>query len=208
MAYAKVIDLGGTDKTVIVNVGTRLTQGFEATEWTDLRVGWFTSLCQEGSDTLITGLTQTIGSAPRVFLDWDDRYAIGITDKANKNVFMGFTNNGPLRGTHGSSIGRSKLLSSDAAVGTTNSNYWRVENEQDNSWAARIIDTGIVRATSPDGNQQHWAQANIGTGGPAGYATLSMIRFRRVSPRSRAIRMEIKHGTHSSDSIFSRYSNQ
>jgi len=197
MSYAKIYLKGGTEKTLILNVRTALLQGFEAPNWTDLRCGWLVSLTQAAADDTIITLTETIGTEPRPFLPWSDRFAIGLTDKATRNTFLGYTNNGPLRPSP--SVGSSKLISSDAGVGTTNANFWRPKNEIDDKYNVQIHDGNIVRARNNAVLQPHFVQ---NTGGAGGYATLIAIRYRRDAPRSKVIRMEVKQGTNASDILF------
>lgn len=188
MAFAEIYNKGGTDRTCIINIRTLLAQGFQAPNWTDLRFGWFASLTQAAADDTITGLAEEIGTPPRPQLDFFDRYAIGLSSVAG--LFLGYTNCGRPERQAGS-IGTSKLVSSDTGIGTTNSNYWRAKNEVSDDYTAMIIDRGQQRAINQGGWQPHFAQANIGTTGPAGYASLLMLRFRRDTPISRVIRMEI-----------------
>lgn len=198
MAFAEIYNKGGTDKTCIVNVRTGLIQPFQAPNWMDLRIGWFLSITDKTNDDLITGLAETIGTEPRPVLSFVDRYAIGLTDKVARHTFLGFTNVG--RPRTNPSIGSSKLISSDGGIGTSNTNFWRVKNEINDGWSAMILDRSIMRAGSTGGIQQHFVQ---NAGGAGGYATLSMIRFRRDTPTSRIITMTIKQGTNSSDILYS-----
>jgi hypothetical protein len=200
MAFGEIYNKGGSDKVCIPNVRTWLVQGFQAPNWLDLRIGWFLSITDKTNDDLITGLVETIGTEPRPFLEFTDRYAIGLTDKVGRKTFLGYTNNGPLRGPPGKTVGSSKIVSSDAGIGTTNTNFWRVKNELSNSYNAQIIDNGIVRTRNSAGLQQHFVQNVAGAGG---WAVLSMIRFTRPNARSRIITMTIKQGINTSDILFS-----
>lgn len=204
----KSIDKAG-EEVVIMAVREALPVPFEATDWTDLRVGFFLSICRAadpGGDDLITTLTETIGTEPRPFLPWTDRVAIGLTGGTGRHdyVFLGFTN--AFRGRTNPSAGSSKLVSGDAGVGTTNNNYWRFKNELSNDLTLQIIQNDVTRAASVDGAQVHFAQANIGAGGPAGYATCLMLRFTRPDARGRSkvITMQCKtSASHSADVVFS-----
>lgn len=181
----KIFLKGGTEKTLIMAVREALTQRFQATDWVDLRVGFFLSVTQAGADDTITGLAETIGIEPRPRMQIMDYFYIGIAVPGI--CFMGYTN----RPTGPVLIGSSKLVSSDQNVGTTNTNFWRPRNELRNHFTLMILDQNIVRATSSDGSQLHLPQ---NTGGAGGYATLIGMRFQRDDARGRAniIRMSVK----------------
>lgn len=197
MPFGKVFNKGGTDKTVIHNVRVRRAQPIQAPGWTDLRVGWLLSLTNAAADDTITTLTETIGTEPRPFLPWTDRYAIGLTDRTTGGTFLGYTN--VLGPRINPSVGSSKLVSSDAGIGTSNSNFWRPKNELSDLTNAAIIDGGMVRSHNGAAIPQHFVQNTVGAGG---YATMLMIRYRRSSANSRTIRMEIKQGTNACDILF------
>jgi hypothetical protein len=205
----KVINKGGTDKTVIMAVREFLPQRFQATGWTDLRIGFLLSVCgfaDPGSDDTITGLTEEIGTPPRPPLGAADRYFIGLLDSATGTIFAGFTNTGSVRPFNGTSQGTSKLVSGDKGIGTSNNNYWRPKNEIDDNMSVAILDASGTRARSADGSQIHFAQANIGGAGPAGYATLLMLRLQRdnATNRSKIITISTKKDTtnHNADTLF------
>lgn len=200
MGFGKIYLKGGSEKVVIPNIRTYLVQGFQAPNWLDLRIGWFLSITDKTNDDLITGLPETIGVTPRSPLDFTDRYAIGLTNKVGRQTFLGYTNNGPLRGLPGRSIGNSEILSSDAGIGTSNTNFWRVKNGLSNLFNVQIIDSGRVRTGNSAVLQQHFPQSVAGAGG---WAVLSMIRFTRSTARSKVITMMIKQGTNTSDILFS-----
>ncbi len=195
MAYAEIYNKGGTDKTVITNVRTALLQGFQAPNWKDLRFGWFVSITDDSGDDTITGLSEDIGANDSVPHEFTDRYAIGI-GSFTPPIFLGYTNIGRPAIPD---LGRSRLVSSDVGIGTSNANYWRCKNGRNDDWSAAIIDGRTSLAVNHGAYQPHFAQANIGAGGPAGYATLLMIRYRRDTANSRTIRMEIP----STDQYFS-----
>lgn len=184
MAFAEIYNKGGTDKTVIINARTRAITPFLAPGWTDLRIAWCLSLTQASADDTITTLTETIGTEPRPLLDSNDRYFIGVIDRVAGLTFAGFTNRGD--GGRERTIGSSKLVSSDSGIGTTNSNFWRPKNEVSDIASISIVDRHATRARSVDGSQIHFAQANIGGSGPAGYATVLSIRITRDNPDTRA----------------------
>lgn len=199
----------GPDEHVVINaVREAHYRRFQATDWTDLTVGFFLSICgntDPGEDDTITGLAETITGSPGV--PFSDRVQIGVTDSATGGTFMGYCNL-PARGSRLISLGSSILASSDVGVGTTNTDYWRVHNPESRAVtdAVHIIDGGQSRAAAPDGSQLHMVQ-NFAGGHAAGYATCLMLRFTRPNARDRAriITMQVKKtvGGHSSDVLFS-----
>lgn len=183
------------EHVLILGVREAFVQPFEATDWLDLRVGFFISVTDDTGDDTITGLSEDIGATDATPLAWTDRVSIGIAGGPSPAnfVFCGFTNAGV--GRTDPSPGKSQLVSSDASGGTTNSNYWRVDNSRNARYASQIIQNNVTRAAGGNGERLHFAQANIGTGGPAGYAGLFALRFTRSDARGRAriITMQVKH---------------
>lgn len=198
MGSAKVIDKGPGDKTVILNVRSKCRQAFDAPGWIDLRAGFLLSLTQAGADDTITGLAETI-SGPSV--NPADAYWIGVKTSdslmplTTGTVFIGFSN---VRQTneHPSSA----LVSSDLAIGTTNTNFWRPTSTEDpTNRTGGIYDGLSERSAWGDGVQPHFAQ---NTGGAGGYATLLMFRFTRPNATSNLVTVTTKVGTHSGDVLF------
>ena len=201
---AKIYNKGGTEKCLILGIREIFTQPFVASRWTDLRVGFLLSVvgsADPGEDDTITGLAETIGTPPRPFLPFTDRFSLGIIDGQTGSNFLGYTNvfSGRIPGP---TIGTTKLISSDAAIGTTNTNFWRVTNEMSDHADLRIFSNGIPSATNVDGSQLHLVQDTTGAGG---YATLVAMRFQRddSAGRSKIIRMNVKvTGTHNGDVLY------
>lgn len=195
---AKIYDKGGTEKVIICAVREAHIRPFQATDWLDLRIGFFLSLTQAGADDTITTLTETIGTDPEV--PWSDRIAIGLTDSITGQTFCGYTN---LAGSRLVSVGRSKLVSSDVGVGTSNTNFWRPTNEHSDNDTLRIIDSGVSRASAADGSQPHFVQD---VGGAGGYCTFFGLRFTRPNStnQSKIVTMSFKKTAlgHSSDILF------
>lgn len=200
----KVINKGGTDKTVIMAVREGLLQPFEAGDWVDLRVGFLLSICGEtdpGEDDTITSLGETITHTTSFPIS--DYYFIGVKDSSSLfpaqtgSVFIGYTNTfggGP------NGKGDSAVVTSDEAVGTTNADYWRPKNSEGNVYTTQIYDGVLPRASAPNLNQ-HFVQDFSG-GHAAGYATLLMLRLTRATPESLLITTTIKQGTTSADVLF------
>ena len=203
----KSIDKGG-EEIIRMAVREALPVPFEATDWTDLRVGFFLSLTSSGADDAgnpTTDLSETIGTEPRPFMPWTDRVVIGVAGGPGGDdfVFCGFTN--AFRGRTNRSAGSSKLVSSDGGIGTSNSDYWRFKNELSDSLTLQIIQDNMTRVAGADGSQVHFVQNYTG-GHAAGYATLLMLRFTRPDTRGRGkiITMQCKTAVgHSADVIFS-----
>ena len=198
---AKIYAKGGTEKVIICAVRESHIRQFQATDWVDLRVGFFLSLTQGSADDTTTGLSETISGSPAVA--WTDRVAIGLTDSETRTSFLGYSNL-PNRARL-ISQGDTQLVSSDVGITTANTFYWRPKNssrtgEDD---AVHIIDGGRSLATAPDGSQPHFIQSDPGAGQ---YCTFFGLRFTRSNPRDRAkvITMEVKKttGGHSSDILF------
>jgi hypothetical protein len=200
---AKIYNKGGTEKVIICDVREAHIRPFQATDWLDLRVGFFLSLCgpvDPTDDDTPTGLAESIAGPS---LPWTDRIAIGLTDSATGQTFCGYTN---LAGSRLISIGSSNLVSSDIGITTANTFYWRPKSGATggDSHTLRIIDTGIVRATAVDGSQPHFVQD---VGGAGGYCTFFGLRFTRPNStnQSKIITMSVKKATgggHSSDLLF------
>jgi hypothetical protein len=188
------------EKLILCAVREAHVRPFQATDWTDLRVGFFLSLTQSGADDTITGLAESIAGPS---LGFTDRIAIGLTDSATGQTFLGYTN---LAGRRVISIGSSDLVSSDVGIGTSNTNFWRPKSGASggDNHTLRIIDSGESRASAGDGSQPHFVQ-NVG--GAGGYSTFFGLRFTRpdASGRSKIITMQVKKtiGGHSSDILFS-----
>ena len=86
---AKIYSKAG-EKMIICAVREAHYRSFQATDWVDLRVGFFLSLTQAGADDTTTGLSETISGSPGVA--WTDRFAIGLTDRATSSTFLGYSN--------------------------------------------------------------------------------------------------------------------
>jgi hypothetical protein len=212
--YQKTVD----DRTIILNVRSYYVQPFLAGDWTDLRLGFFLSLTDALNDDLTTGaFAETITG----HLGPHDRYWIGAAvgepgvgglvhprpprpgqpppPPTNPGgVFIGFTNTVErfpnLRGD-------SVLVSSDAGVGTTNTNFWRPANSSNDKWGAAIYDGIFPRAHITDNIQQHFPQ-NPATVA-AGYAVLLAIQLLRDNADSNTITARIKSSTKSADWLYS-----
>ena len=199
---AKIYLKGASDKTLILSVRQAYYQPFFATNWTDLRVGFLLSVCgstDPGEDDVITGLGEVIG-APGAHLHWQDRTSIGLIDSTSGTCFAGYTNvpfplNRPL--------GQTSLVTSDGGIGTTNTNFWRVNNQYSETDSLKIIDNGAFRARGVGGSEMHLVQDTTGAGG---YATLVALRFQRDDARGRAkvITMTVKttFPAHSGDILY------
>lgn len=199
---AKIYLRGGTEKVLINAVREAYYTPFQATNWTDLRVGFFLSVCGEtdpGEDNTITGLAEEIGTPPRPLLPWSDRFSLGLTDSVSGLTFLGYTN---VNSSRYRSIGTSKLVSSDAGIGTTNAYFWRVKNEVSDIDSVKIMDNSIIRARGVSGSQLHLVQDTVGAGG---YCTLVALRFQRDDARGRKniITMSVKLGTNNGDILYS-----
>lgn len=199
MGTATVYLKGGTDKLIICKIRQAIQQPFQAPNWTDLRVGWLLSITRAALDDDTTSLGDTIGTPPRPFLGPEDRYKIGLVDRATGSVFCGFTNRGPGRTIQ--TEGTSDLVTSDSAVGTTNANFWRPMNGLSHTWVLAMVDGAHAFPPGVDGSQIHMVQSAVGAGG---YATLLALRFTRPNNRSNVITMTCKRDVagHSGDILF------
>lgn len=192
---------GPTEKVVIMGIREGLVQPFDAGAWLDLRIGFLLSICDDTVDDTITGLDpETLGTGtttPAI-----NKYWIGVRNNGTKFpgesevVFAGYTNEfDPM-----SHKGLTTILSSDAAIGTTNSDYWRVKNSEGDAYSFLISDGNQARGGAPS-EQQHFVQ-NFAGGHAAGYATLSMIRMTRPNASSNVITTTISLGTNTSDVLY------
>src|SRR5215471_7972879 len=179
---AKIFLKGGTEHTLILGVREAYYQPFFATNWTDLRIGFFLSVTQAGADDTITGLTEEVGTPPLPMLPSSDRFALGIIDSATGRTFCGYSNiwTGPL---NVSTIGTSKLVSSDGGITTSNAFFWRPTNEVSDLFSLRFLDGNVIRGRGGDGSQLHLPQDTVGAGG---YATLVAMRFQRPNATGQA----------------------
>ena len=194
--YQKTVD----DRTIILNARSYYIQPFAAGGWTDLRLGFFLSLTEAVNDDLTTGLAETIAGSP--FLGPQDRYWIGAVlgpghPGTDNGVFLGFTN---AFGAMPNNRGDSALLTSDAAVGTTNANFWRPANVDHPGVGAGIFDGRLSRALLNANVEQHFPQVSAGAGG---YAVLLAIQLLRDHADSKTITARIKSSAHSADWIYS-----
>jgi hypothetical protein len=190
-APATVINKGGTDKVVILSTRTYVIYPFSAPGWTDLRVGFLSSVTDDVADDTITGLAETIAQPG---LTTSDRLWIGLKtndDLFPKNAgvtFIGFTNCTVFLNETG---GDSFLTSSDSGIGTTNSNFWRPGNSLYPVTGA-IWDGGTPKPATIL-KPMHFAQDTTGAGG---YAALHMLRLTRPSSGSSSpITVTTKTGT-------------
>jgi hypothetical protein len=199
---AAIYDKGPGEHLILLATREAHIRPFEATNWLDLRVGFFLSVTQPSpNDDVITGLAEVIGTEPRPSLGWTDRVQIGLTDSNTGTVFCGYSN---LPGNRIISLGSTRLDTSDIGVGTTNANFWRPSGDAGNFYTHRIIDSGVSRAVSVTGSQPHFVQNVAGAGG---YCTFLGLRFTRPDARGRAniITMSVKKaagGLFSSDILF------
>jgi hypothetical protein len=192
---------GPAEKTVIMGVREGLVQPFDAGAWLDLRIGFLLSICSatDGTgDDVITGLAEDLGTGSGAV----DKMWIGVRNNgtlfpgSSGVTFIGWSNG------LGTPISHSKLISSDAAIGTTNSDYWRAVDAndplQDNK--ALVVDNGVTRnsLSSPI----HMVQ-NFSGGHAAGYATLLLIRMTRPNVVAGSpITTTIKWSLNSGDVLF------
>lgn len=196
---AKCIQKTVDDRAIILNVRAYYFQPFLAPDWTDLRVGFFLSVCgnadpSEDDDT-ITGIAETI-TGPHFYAS--DRYWLGVTNTTGGGTFAGFTNVG-LRLPDAD--GDSTLVASDAGIGTGTA-FWRPGNSRSNKYSAAIFDRDRrITASNVDNLQQHFPQ-DAGTVA-AGYAVLLGLQLLRDNAASKNITMRIKSTTHSADMLYS-----
>jgi len=188
--YQKTVD----DRTVILGLRGWYVHPFIAVDWRDLRLGFFLSLTDDVTDDTTAGLAETITNPGT--LDYFDRYWIGAID-TNLGAFAGFTN---LAQKLPDPNGDSTLVSSDAGVGTSTTNFWRPGNSTNITWSAGIVDAHIKRTVAVDNLQQHFPQDPVGAGG---YAVLHALQLLRPNKTSRTITMRIPSSPKSADWFYS-----
>ena len=198
---AIIYDKGPGEKTVILDIRETLNQPFTATDWLDLRIGFFLSVCSTSPDDDVIDagpMAETIALPLGDF----DRYFIGVINQSTR-TFMGYTN-WQFRGRQTST---SVMKTSDGGIGTSNTDYWRALAVRSGGvelpGIAAIMDNGLVRAQSNSGAQTHLVQDYSG-GHAAGYASLWAMRLQRDDPRGRGkiIKMTVKSGVTWGDVIF------
>jgi hypothetical protein len=200
MGYdAKCIQKTVDDRAIILDVRAYYIHPFLAPDWTDLRVGFFLSLCGNADptedDNTITGIAETIVNPG--LLQFSDRYAIGVIDTDQGRTFAGFTNTGASLPDR---FGDSTLTASDAGIGTGTA-YWRPGNSFSAKSCAAIIDLETRRTVVTDNLQQHFPQDAPTVA--AGYAVLLGLQLLRDNKTSKNITMRIKSSTHSADMLYS-----
>jgi len=198
----QVYDRGG-ERLVIMDVREALVQPFEASEWTDLRVGFMLSLTSSTANDNISSLTANIadnGTGVRIV----DRYWIGVKD--NNDVFpgsagtqfIGFTNCGGGILHPGTSPGDSLIVSSDSNINTAGTTFYWPKNSSNLRHTFQVMDGVTARAQAFDGSQIHFVQNNATV-----YATCLAFRLTRPDTRSNArqITTQIKKtaGFHNGD---------
>lgn len=199
MPDAQVYQKTPEDKAVILNVRAWEKQPFVAGSWMDLRVGFFLSLTSEGNNDDPAALAESISDPPVDLMDVQDRYWLGLihggTLPGFGSVFIGFTNIfGRIKG-----YGKTELISSDAGIGTTNTNFWRPRNPTHGTSVA-IFDGDHSRANLGANLQQHFPQIPANTGG---YAVMLGMQLLRDNPSSRTIKVNIKSSPNSADMFYS-----
>jgi hypothetical protein len=175
----------GVDKALILDTRQQFIYPFDSPNWLDLRVGFYLSICQAGDNAAVgppmieTLVTTGIPA---------DRFWIGL--KTNNTIlphtvgatFLGYSNSQNAGTLSGSS---STVVSSDLAVGTTNTNYWRVtgpgggrfELSKENIQTSGIVITSYI----------HFPQNPVGAGGNATMVLFRVIRSASVNPFSYTI---------------------
>lgn len=203
--FEKTVGPPAPERNLILGVREIFYQPFEASGWTDLRVGWFLSLTDNSNDDTISGVggveADEITYTPPTGLLKTDYALIGLSDRETGTTFCGFSNIGPNHGGDPRYLGSSMLVSSDVGIGTTNAYFWRPKNSMQNNLSLVIINNDDVRMQSGDGSQVHFVQNTAGAGG---YATLLTLRFQRPDGTSKSITMSAKRDTilHSADILF------
>lgn len=206
---AKIYSKSG-EKLLILSIRQGMIEPFVAPGWVDLRVGFFLSLTQAAADDTITGLSETLDDGSTSGLvPLKSRYWIGVKVRDTffpgsiGTTFIGFTN------THGfnnggglatEDFGTSVLASSDEAIGTSNTNFWRPSNGNYADSLGGMFENSFPRIAGSDGIQQHFPQNTAGAGG---YAVLHALRLTRPNSSSAIITAQIKSSvTHSGDMLF------
>jgi hypothetical protein len=197
---AKCIQKNVADRVIILNPRAYYFHPFLAPDWTDLRVGFFLSLCGNADpaedDDTITGIAETITN-PSALSSWD-RYWLGVVDSVTGKTFAGFTNTAAQLPDR---QGNSTLIASDAGTGTGTA-FWRPGNSVNTQfYSAAIFDNDTNRTPSITDLQQHFPQ-DAGTVA-AGYAVLLGLQLTRDNATSKNITMNIKSTTKSADMLYS-----
>jgi hypothetical protein len=168
---AVIYQISGGDKCLILDTRQQFIYPFAAPNWTDLRVGFYVSLCKATNNADPTGLAETLTTVGQSA----DRFFIGLKDNNTTfpnqaaSHYMGFTNAQSPENTTSSQI-----VSTDVATGATNSNYWRATSVI--QW--RMMNGLTVTPLGSSANCVHFPQvpANIG-----GNAAMLPLRFTRAA---------------------------
>jgi hypothetical protein len=206
---ALIYDKSG-EKVLILATREAHYRPFTATDWTDLRIGFFLSLTKPSPDNDDPSTDPDVVIAETITgtdIPWTDRVQIGVIDSRTSTVFMGYSNL-PSNSRTIISRGESELISSDIGTGTTNKRYWRPKHngtpvQNRDAASLLVVDTGVPVAHGGDGSQMHFVRDPATAGG---YCTLFALRLTRADARGREriITMQVKKttGGHSSDIIF------
>lgn len=193
---AHVFLKGATDHVIVLEVREALDQPFVAPGWTDLRIAFYLSLTDHTNDDVTTGLAETLGDANPGESFWIGFKTRGLVLPGNAGQsFIGFSNWG------NGQIGHNKLVSSDAAGGTSNAYFWRPSSDISPFAAFYMLDNNVLRYEDTEVRAAiHFAQDPAHSGG---YAGLIGIRMIRPSPISNQITVLLSHQTYSADMGFS-----
>jgi hypothetical protein len=175
---AIIYQIAGGDKCLILDTRQSFIYPFTAPNWMDLRLGFYLSLCKASNNADITGLAETLTTIGQPA----DRFWIGI--KQNNSILpqaAGATFAGYGRTSSPDGSGSSTLVSSDLAVGTTNSNYWRNGTTVNTNACWVMNGTGGSGGAGGGTGYIHFPQ-NAGAAG--GNATLVMLKFTRATGTS------------------------
>jgi hypothetical protein len=193
----------GIEQNAILGVREGVVQGFQAPDWTDLRVGMYLSVTDKTDDNLITGIGPEGPTDPLATAGPKERYWIGIKDRTRAlpavtgTRFIGFSNTFALG--QRSVTGGSVLTSSNRGV-VAGTDYWWPHNSRQRNYSFAVLDGASARGYLQDGLQQHFVQNDVTAGG---YAVLLGFRLQRDNPRGRRITIEVPtDGAHSADMAY------
>ena len=198
---AKCIQKNVADRVIILNPRAYYFHPFLAPDWTDLRLGFFLSLCGNADpvedDDTITGIAETIPN-PSVLQSWD-RYWLGVVDSVTGKTFAGFTNTAaqlPDRQGRQHAYRQRRRHGHRAQLSGA-----RAIQKIASCYSAAIFDNDTNRTPSVTDLQQHFPQ-DAGTVA-AGYAVLLGLQLTRDNTTSKNITMNIKSTTKSADMLYS-----
>lgn len=181
---------GLPEKMVIQGVREGCVIPFVASQWMDLRVGWFVSLTTKLTDDDQEGLAETLVGTD---LPPADRHWIGLKSQSQTLPFeagvpfIGFTNTDPATNSH---TNTSRLVQSNhEAVDSGAGNFWRSKSATAGTFG---IWEGSGKLAASTRLNHHFLKTEF-PAASGNFCTLLAFRLQRSNPDSHTIQVDIPH---------------